>query len=135
MHPNDSSDAAAAEPSSPPPAPPPPGPPPRTFTPLSDQATRAALRAARYAALAYPGPVGELISRELRGYADAGEQLGVTAVARRLVTEMQRVERRHPLPPVRNDRGNRRAPRYVPGTPLHFRYPTAADEEPNASER
>lgn len=89
-----------------------------------DRATeRIRLRSARYAAAAFPGPVGELISREIRTYVDAGEQLPAYALAPRLVADMTTWELRNPLPPIPDA-----APRYVPGTAMHFRSPTAADE-------
>jgi hypothetical protein len=96
--------------------------------PLNGDAERRALRHARYAAAAYPGVVGELISREIRAYVDAGRQLIPAALAPRLVSAMQRAELEHPRPPVRSDSGHRLAARPVPGSATQWRYPTAADE-------
>lgn len=91
--------------------------------PLDPDTRRISLRAARYAAAAYPGALGELISREIRTYVAADEQVPRHALSRRLIVAMQNREASTPLSPVPNA-----APRYVPGTPLHFRSPTVADE-------
>jgi hypothetical protein len=96
--------------------------------PLSSEVERPALRAARYAAAAYPGPVGELIDREIRAYVDAGGALSPAALGPRLVSAMQRAEIHHPLPPVRSESGHRLAARPVPGSGSRWQYPTAADE-------
>ena len=106
----------------------PPGAPPSSAqTRLSPDAARAALRAARYAVAAYPGPVGELISRELHSYVGAGEQVHAPALATRLILALERSEAQHPLPPIHG--GWRHLPaQYIPGSPMHWRYRTSADD-------
>jgi hypothetical protein len=47
---------------------------------LSQQAVHTAVRAARYDLYSYPGPIGELIDRELRAYIDTGHALPPTAL-------------------------------------------------------
>ena len=103
---------------------------------LSPDAARIALRAARYAVAAYPGPIGELISRELRSYVDAGEQVHAPALAARLILALQRGEAQNPLPSIQNDWRHLPA-QYVPGSPMRFRYRTSADdtEESNPDNR
>lgn len=96
-------------------------------TPLGRKAADVALRAARYAILAYPGPIGELISHELHSHVDHDEQLDQAAVATRLVLAMQRREARHPLPPTRSGWEHLPA-QYMPGSPLHWRYRTPIDD-------
>lgn len=90
---------------------------------LSGQAVHTALRAARYALSAYPGPIGELIDRELRAYIDSGHELPPTALPERLLTTLiaaaagqpaMTTDPSPPLPPAR----------YKPGTPLHWEYRT-----------
>ncbi|MCD2195839.1 hypothetical protein LQ327_20920 [Actinomycetospora endophytica] len=95
---------------------------------LGMDAERVALHAARYAAAAFPGPVGELISQEIRAYVEAGRALAPSDLAPRLVSNMRRAEITNPLPPLRSPAGNLHAARYVPGSPMHWRHPTAADE-------
>jgi hypothetical protein len=102
-------------------------PPSSAQTRMGPDARRVALRAARYAVAAYPGPIGELISRELRGYVDAGEQVQVPALAARLILALERSETQHPLPSIRGGWGHLPA-RYIPGSPLHWRYRTRADD-------
>lgn len=105
-------------------------------TRLSPEAARAALRAARYAVAAYPGPIGELISRELHSYVDAGEQVHAPALAARLILALERGEAQHPLPPIHGDWRHLPA-QYIPGSPMHWRYRTSADdtEESNPDNR
>jgi hypothetical protein len=99
---------------------------PATSGPLTTKAVEEALHAARCARHAYEGPIGDLVSRELRTYAEIGEQLPPSALGPRLVSEMQRQEARQPLPAPRS---HAHLPaRYVPGTPLHWRYRTVADQ-------
>ena len=59
-----------------------------TFGPLDHSAVHTALRAASYARAAYPGPIGELIDRELRGYVDSGYAVPTTAHAHRLIVQL-----------------------------------------------
>jgi hypothetical protein len=65
---------------------PPPIPGDATAMPYDEQARvrAAALRARRI----YPGPLGELVFRELRAYAEFGYRLGDDAVIRRLATAL-----------------------------------------------
>lgn len=67
---------------------------------LTAQARQSVMAAARYAEHAYPGPIGEVLSRELRSYAEDGEQLPPHASAPRLVLMVRRQEARNPLPPA-----------------------------------
>jgi hypothetical protein len=85
---------------------------------LSQQAVHTVLRAARYALRSYPGPIGELIDRELRAYIDTGHELPPTALPERLLATLIAAAHRSaastdPLPPAR----------YMRGTPLHWEYP------------
>jgi hypothetical protein len=101
---------------------------------LNRESVHTILRAARFAIRAYPGPVGELIERELRAYVDTGRQLPPDARPERLLAILlQALEEerkaataspRHTLPA-----------RYRKGTPLHWEYtaspaaPAEAQEE------
>ena len=96
-------------------------------TRLSPDAARAALRAARYAVAAHPGPIGELISRELHSYVDTGEQVHAPALAARLILALQRGEAQNPLRPIQSDWRHLPA-QYIPGSPMHWRYRTIADD-------
>ncbi|MGD9531481.1 hypothetical protein [Pseudonocardia sp.] len=77
----------------------------------------AVLRAARFGLEAYPGPVGELIDRELRAYVDGGRRLPPDAVPERLLAillhdlEREAAEAKGTLPA-----------RYKKGTPLGWEY-------------
>lgn len=102
-----------------------------TAVPISDEAmcsqisrevAAEARRAARYALNAYPGPIGELISRELHRFVEAGEQLSALALPPRLIAALRQSEARNPQPPLPN--WNHLPARYIPGTPLHWRYRT-----------
>jgi hypothetical protein len=95
---------------------------------LSSESERRALRAARYAAAAYPGAVGEVIAGMIQAYVQDGHALSPAALAPRLVSAMQRAEVQHPLPPLRSASGNLLAARYITGSQMHWRHPTAADE-------
>jgi hypothetical protein len=95
---------------------------------MGPDAERRALRAARYAAAAYPGAVGELVSGRIRAYVDDRLALHPAELAPRLVSAMERAEIEHPLPPLRGDGGHRLAARPVPGSGTGWRHPTAADE-------
>lgn len=94
---------------------------------LNPDAASVALRAARYAVAAYPGPIGELINKELRSYVDAGEQVRAPALVARLILALQRSEAQHPLPPIRSGWWHLPA-QYIPGSPMHWRYRTSADD-------
>jgi hypothetical protein len=86
-----------------------------------------ALRSARYAAHAYPGPVGDLIKTKIEQYVMDGKLLEPFDLARRLVRSMQTMETRHPLP---SGGGYDYLPTvYVPGSGMRWRYRTAADED------
>jgi hypothetical protein len=52
---------------------------------LSREYVHAILRASRFGIHAYPGPVGELIERELRAYVDGGRRLPPDSTAERLL--------------------------------------------------
>jgi hypothetical protein len=96
---------------------------------LTAQARQSAMAAARYAEYAYPGPIGEVLSRELRSYADDGEQLPPHALAPRLVLAVRRQEARNPLPPAP---GYAHLPaQYIPGSALRWRYRTVTDSVEN----
>jgi hypothetical protein len=86
---------------------------------LDRGATNAALRAASYARATYPGPIGELIDRELRGYVGAGQVLPATALASRLIVQLTTAQARD----AQSSATPSRLPaRYRPGTPLHWDY-------------
>jgi hypothetical protein len=86
-----------------------------------------ALRSARYAAHAYPGPVGDLIRTKIEEYVTDGKMLGPCALADRLVRSMQTMESRSPLAPRR---GYDHLPAiHVPGSGSRWRYRTAADAD------
>lgn len=70
----------------------PPHPPPPAHARMDRAATHAALRAAHYGARAHPGPVGELIERELHAYVQAGVQLVRPALAPRLIAVLTAAE-------------------------------------------
>ena len=96
---------------------------------LTAQARQDATVAARYAEHAYPGPIGEVLSRELRNYAEDGEQLPPHASAPRLILAMQRQQARNPLPPAP---GYAHLPaQYIPGSALRWRYRTVIDPDEN----
>ena len=100
--------------------------------PLTAEAMEATLHAAHYAALTYEGPIGEIISRELRGYAESGVQLPPSAMGPRLVAAVQRQEARQPLPPAPS--WAHLPAQYVPGSPLRWRYRTVADLDQPATD-
>jgi hypothetical protein len=86
----------------------------------------AALGSARYAAHAYPGPVGDLVKAKIEQYVVDGKQLEPFDLAPRLVRAMQTMEGSSPLPPRR---GYDHLPAvHVPGSGGRWRYRTAADE-------
>jgi hypothetical protein len=105
---------------------------PQTTTPfppaapaLGRDTTHAALRAAAYALHAYPGPIGELIDRELRSYVDSGHAAHPAALPSRLIATLAAAESREPAAaPGRNSAAGLPA-RYRPGSPLHWEYGTA----------
>jgi hypothetical protein len=94
---------------------------------LSREATDEARRAARYAVSANPGPIGDLVDQELKRYIEAGEELHAPALPPRLIAALRASEAQHPLPPTPNWR--HLPAQYIPGTPLHWRYRTAADDD------
>lgn len=108
--------------------------PAKPVDPLADRALTTderseALRSARYAAHAYPGPVGDLISSKIQQYVLGGKLLKAFSLPRRLVRSMQTMETRSPLPPLG---GYDYLPAtYVPGSAQRWRYRTAADEDQN----
>lgn len=82
---------------------------------LSRESVHTILRAARVALRAYPGPIGELIDRELRAYGDTGQQLPPRALPERLLTALRTLENGQSADPERT-----LPARYRPGTPLHW---------------
>ena len=92
------------------------------WPPLTAEAIAAILQAARYAALTYEGPVGEIISGELRSYAESGVQLPPSAMGPRLLAAMQRQEARQPLPAAPS--WAHLPAQYIPGSGLKWRYRT-----------
>src|SRR4051795_9795735 len=81
-----------------------------------------ALRSARYASHAYPGPVGDLISSKIHEYVLDGRRLEAFSLPRRLVRSMQTMETRSPLPPLG---GYDPLPAtYMPGSAGRWRYRT-----------
>jgi hypothetical protein len=86
---------------------------------LDREAVHAILRAARFGHEAYPGPIGELIERELTAYVETGRQLPADSGPERLLVvlhlaqeqagETTTEEPRYRLPAV-----------YKKGTPLHW---------------
>lgn len=94
--------------------------------PLTPQERAAALRSARYASGAYPGPVGDLISSRIREYVLDGRLLEPFSLPDRLVRSLQTMEARSPLPPLT---GYDHLPAtYVPGSAVRWQYHTAAIE-------
>ncbi|WP_433284433.1 hypothetical protein ACQPZQ_24685 [Pseudonocardia sp. CA-142604] len=100
--------------------------------PLTGEDMAATLHAAQHAALTYEGPIGELISRELRHYAQRGVQLPPSAMGPRLVAAMRRQEARQPLPPAP---GWAHLPaRYIPGSGLRWRHRSVAEPDGSATD-
>jgi hypothetical protein len=101
-----------------------------TDRPLTTDERSVALRSARYASHAYPGPMGELISSRIHEYVLDGKLLESFSLPRRLVRSMQTMEARSPLPPLG---GYDYLPAtYMPGSPGRWRYRTSAggDQDP-----
>jgi hypothetical protein len=95
--------------------------------PLTPDERSLALRSARYAAHAYPGPTGELISSKIHEYVLDGKLLESFSLPRRLVRSMQTMEARSPLPPLG---GYDHLPAtYIPGSAGRWRYRTSPDED------
>jgi hypothetical protein len=93
---------------------------------LSREAVHAVLHAARQGIRAYPGPVGELIDRELRGYVDTGRQLALDALPERLVSLLVEAQEGQPAAGVAPARTL--PARYRKGSPLHWDYvPSSAN--------
>jgi hypothetical protein len=93
---------------------------------LSRDTTHAALRAAAYALQAYPGPVGELIDRELRSYVDSGHAAHPAAMPSRLIATLAAAESREPAAAPGRDRTAGLPARYRPGSPLQWEYGTSS---------
>ena len=100
--------------------------------PLTREDMAATLHAAHYAALTYEGPIGELVSRELRNYARSGVQLPSSAMGPRLVAAMQRQEACQPLPPAPS--WAHLPAQYIPGSGLRWRYRSLADLDQPATD-
>jgi hypothetical protein len=94
--------------------------------PLTTEERAVALRSARYASLAYPGPVGDLIRSRIQEYVLDGSVLEPFSLPHRLVRALQTMEVRGPLPP-RSGYDHLPAT-YIPGSAMRWRYRTAADE-------
>jgi hypothetical protein len=86
-----------------------------------------ALRSARYAPHAYPGPVGELIKSRIEEYVIDGRLLEPFDLPRRLVRSMQTMEARSPLPPRSGYEHLPAVP--VPGSGSRWRYQPTEDRE------
>jgi hypothetical protein len=100
--------------------------PPAERTLTTDERSMA-LRSARFASHAYPGPVGDLISSKIKDYVLGGKLLEAFSLPRRLVRSMQSMEIRSPLPPRV---GYDHLPAiYMPGSGQRWRYRTATDED------
>jgi hypothetical protein len=95
-----------------------------TFGRLDRSAVHTALRAAGYACAAYPGPIGELIDRELRGYVDSGYAVPTTALAHRLVVQLAAAHDRNRQ--ASSATWSQLPARYRPGSPLQWDYGTPA---------
>lgn len=96
---------------------------------LSEDSVHVILGAIRFGTRAYPGPVGELIERELRAYVENGRQLSSGALPERLLAGLsseaealrthESTSTAHMLPA-----------RYRKGSPLRWEYtprPIASD--------
>jgi hypothetical protein len=87
---------------------------------LTEAEITSARRAARTAMADFPEPVGELINRELHGYADAGDRLPAQALAPRLVTLIGARADHEPAAGPTAPRPRILPARYRPGSPLHW---------------
>ncbi|NMO93056.1 hypothetical protein [Actinomycetospora sp. TBRC 11914] len=86
-----------------------------------------ALRSARYASQAYPGPVGDLITARIEEYVVDGRRHEPFDLAPRLVRAMQTMETWSPLP---SRGGYDHLPAVpIPGSGMRWRYRTATDED------
>jgi hypothetical protein len=86
-------------------------------TNLDAEAVRLIGEAARVGREVYPGPVGELIDRELRAYAETGYRVPDHSLTERLVATLLEQKDREPV----NANPERSLPaRYIKGTPLHW---------------
>lgn len=86
-----------------------------------------AVRSARYASHAYPGPVGDLIKSKIEEYVVDGTLLEPFDLAPRLVRAMKTMEAHSPLP-------RRSGYDHLPAVPIRgsgmrWRYQTAAEED------
>ena len=94
--------------------------------PLTAEERVVALRSARYAAHAYPGPVGDLVRSRIEEYVLDGTVQEPFSMPHRLVRSLQTMESRSPLP---TPAGYGHLPAtYIPGSAMRWRYRTAADE-------
>ncbi len=64
---------------------------PETVPRLQQREIIAVLQAARRARVAYAGPVGEFLSRELFDYVQVGRRASPTALVRRLLDDLERL--------------------------------------------
>jgi hypothetical protein len=85
---------------------------------LGTGAVHTILRAARFGLRAYPGPIGELIDRELRAYIDGGSQLPANSVPERLLASLRQTQEREPSTVAETERTL--PARYRKGTPLRW---------------
>ncbi|GAA5152779.1 hypothetical protein GCM10023321_21970 [Pseudonocardia eucalypti] len=93
---------------------------------LDVDATHRTLRAARYARRAYPGPIGELVERELRAYVETGYLAPADALPARLVTLLTEAQ----VAEAASAEPEALPARYRPGSPLHWDYPEKVTEPP-----
>jgi hypothetical protein len=108
--------------------------PDRTATPSVKMADRSltaeeravALRSARYASYAYPGPVGDLVSSRIKEYVLDGIVLEPFSMPHRLVRSLRTMEAQSPLAALP---GHDHLPAtYIPGSAMRWRYRTAGNE-------
>lgn len=93
---------------------------------LDVDATHTALRAARYARRAYPGPIGEQLERMLCAYVDTGYLAPADALPARLVTVLTDAQAAE----AASVELEALPARYRPGSPLRWDYPEKVTESP-----
>jgi hypothetical protein len=98
---------------------------------LSTDAVHTILRAARYSRQAYPGPIGELVDRELRAYVDTGQQLPPTSIPERLLASLRQHQEHAPD----TEPGLTLPARYRKGSPLRWELTPRTEQPPLAGER
>jgi hypothetical protein len=98
---------------------------------LSTETVHTILRAARFSLQAYPGPIGELIDRELRSYVDTGRQLPAGSIPERLLANL--LQTQEPAPSTVAEPEPTLPARYRKGTPLHWDHHPGTGPGPNPS--